>query len=206
MSKELIRIIEEMNHKELNTQLALQCAPLLTGNKLSNLLIVDISEKNKVIKMFRNTGLSLFILFQTETRVTFLLYRRCKLVKHLHQTDVKELMIKLGYSQYELRFILMELKARYQYYMQQKEAFPHELGLILEYPVKDVIGFMENQGKNFLYTGYWKVYHNLPNALEVFERYTQAREMVLRMVLEGFPILQILEQYYPESRLEQVAG
>ena len=34
MSREVLEILEKMDKKELKTQLALQCAPLLTGIKL----------------------------------------------------------------------------------------------------------------------------------------------------------------------------
>ena len=43
MSREVLEILEKMDKKELKTQLALQCAPLLTGIKLSNLLTVTKS-------------------------------------------------------------------------------------------------------------------------------------------------------------------
>ena len=36
--------------------------------------------------------------------------------------------------------------------------FPHEIGVFLGYPLADVIGFIENRGKNFTACGYWKVY------------------------------------------------
>ena len=34
MSREVLEILEKMDKKELKTQLALQCAPLLTGIKI----------------------------------------------------------------------------------------------------------------------------------------------------------------------------
>ena len=40
MSKEVFQMVEELNQEDLQTQLALQCAPLLTGIKVSNLLII----------------------------------------------------------------------------------------------------------------------------------------------------------------------
>ncbi len=40
MSKEVFQLVGEMDREDLQTQLALQCAPLLMGIKMSNLLIV----------------------------------------------------------------------------------------------------------------------------------------------------------------------
>ena len=48
MSREVLEILEKMDKKELKTQLALQCAPLLTGIKLSNLLTVTKSNEEDV--------------------------------------------------------------------------------------------------------------------------------------------------------------
>ena len=50
-------------------------------------------------------------------------------------------------------FQMVEEK-RYACYMEEKGAFPHEIGLLLGYPVEDVLGFIRHQGKNYLYTGY----------------------------------------------------
>ena len=47
---------------------------------------------------------------------------------------------------------------RYRAYMNGSKIFPHEMGLLLGYPVEDVTGFMVHGGKNSLYSGYWKVY------------------------------------------------
>ena len=34
--------------------------------------------------------------------------------------------------------------------------FPHEIGVFLGYPLTDVVGFIENQGRNFTCCGCWK--------------------------------------------------
>ncbi len=200
MSTELIQIFKSMNQKELNSQLALQCAPLLTRNKISNLFIIERAEKNKVIKLFSNTPISIYVLYQTETKVTFLLYRRQELVCYLQNALVKAFMVSMGYKEFGIDSVLKELKIKYRAHMNLKEDFPHELGLILEYPVTDVCAFIENQGKNPLYVGYWKVYSNLPVALTIFEKYDMAKEMLIRMVSQGFDMNQILDIYYSSSR------
>ena len=54
MSKETLDLMLGLNRQELEIQIALQCAPLLTGRKISNLLTVD--------KRFRS-GCSVPVLF-----------------------------------------------------------------------------------------------------------------------------------------------
>ncbi len=36
--------------------------------------------------------------------------------------------------------------------------FPHEIGVFLDYPLADVIGFMENRGAGYRCQGCWKAY------------------------------------------------
>ncbi len=42
--------------------------------------------------------------------------------------------------------------------MENEQGFPHEIGVILGYPVEDVIEFEKHQGKNCKYCGCWKRY------------------------------------------------
>ena len=53
--------------------------------------------------------------------------------------------------------------------VQQKD-FPHEMGVLLGYPLEDVKGFINNRGRIFLYTGYWKVYSDLQQKMDLFGR------------------------------------
>ena len=55
MSKEVFQIIEELDQEDLQTQLALQCAPLLIGIKIANLLIVRNRNAKDVFEMEMST-------------------------------------------------------------------------------------------------------------------------------------------------------
>ena len=151
MSREVLEILEKMDKKELKTQLALQCAPLLTGIKLSNLLTVTKSNEEDVKDLFRNTEITVHTLYQTKHRTIFLLFREKQLLAYLNEEDVKETMRLFGYQTLRLIDIFEKLCARYQKYMKDHLSFPHELGLLLGYPVEDVLGFIRNEGRNYLY-------------------------------------------------------
>lgn len=70
-------------------------------------------------------------------------------------------------------------------YYAGRAGFPHELGYILEYPLRDVEMYIKNQGQNSLMTGYWKVYDNLEKAKETFKKYDQVREQAIADVMAG---------------------
>ena len=76
-------------------------------------------------------------------------------------------------------------------YVEKRWEFPHELGVILEYPVEDVKGFIDNRGKNCLMERYWKVYHNRERAEEIFRQYDQVKETAMREIVSGCTLSQV---------------
>ena len=192
MSEEIIRLIGCMDQTELDTQIALQCAPILAGIKLSNILIVRLENKERVTELFSKTEISCEILYLSTKRVTFLVYRKEVMSEYLKSMKIKEYMNLQGYYSTKMEAILTELSNRYQSYMERCAQFPHELGLLLGYPIEDVRSFVENQGKNFLFTGYWKVYHNPEETRKLFEQYSRATEKFMGLIHRGFKMNQII--------------
>ena len=64
-------------------------------------------------------------------------------------------------------------------------AFPHEIGLFLGYPLADVIGFIENNGENYLCSGCWKVYSQQRDAEESFCRFKESTAAFETLFDEG---------------------
>ena len=171
MSQEIYEIVKGMDLENIETQLALQCAPLITGLKVSNLLIIPKGNEEVVKRILNRTGISFYRLIQTRTKTTFLLFRRNELEEFLSDENVKNVFIRAGYKSLQIGKILRTFSLRYEAYMQGDKSFPHEMGLLLGYPVEDVVGFVENNGKNFLYSGYWKVYENQKAKVKLFDKF-----------------------------------
>ena len=53
------------------------------------------------------------------------------------------------------------------------------------YPLADVEGFIRNAGRDYLLSGYWKVYHDPDRARELFRAYDRARDCAVRELLQG---------------------
>lgn len=87
--------------------------------------------------------------------------------------------------------LLKRLSNRIMMYCGGQIEFPHEIGAFLEYPVEDVRGFLENKGENFLYSGYWKVYHNPSKTIKLFEYFDIVREWTLREIMNGKTIREV---------------
>ncbi len=202
MSEETFGIMRMMDMEGVETQAALQCAPLLAGLKISNLLHVGASQKEEVFRMFEGSPVSCRLLYQWKNRVALFLYREKSLKRYLSGGKVQALLNSFGYE-YEgmdLEPVMEKLSSRYQKYMERKASFPHEIGFLLGYPPEDVTGFIENQGRNFLYSGYWKVYGDPAKARRVFEEYDRAREAVIRMAGNGRGIKDIMAYYHDRKR------
>ena len=96
-----------------------------------------------------------------------------------------------GYPADDFSAMLHRLFSRVEQYSRGEIAYPHEMGAFLEYPIEDILGFMENDGENFSFYGYWKVYHNEQEMTQLFQRFDEEREHVLQEILEGKTIREI---------------
>lgn len=192
MSEEVFLIVNQLNRDGLEAQIALRCAPLITGIKMSNLLTVSEHHCSEVRRIFKGSGISSCVLYRSRQKVTYLLYRREWLEGSLMKKAAAAMMRDFGYRTMSLYNILRELAQRYRLYMERSGPFPHEIGLLLGYPPEDVSGFIRNQGKNFLYSGYWKVYVSPTETIRLFEQYDRATEEVIRLVSRGISIQNLI--------------
>ena len=166
-------------------QTASQCAPVIAGIKVSNLLILEGVSPLTIMRLLDGTGLSFDYLYSGCNRKVWLVYWLEGMEEILARPESQTFLRLLGYRDFSSSAVLAHLKERYQAYLCRGEAYPHELGLLLGYPLADVQGFMKNRGKNYLYSGYWKVYSNAEDAKKTFARYTQVRQEAVRFVREG---------------------
>ena len=189
-------MVLQNNTEWLNEQIAMQCAPLLAGLKPSNLLIIPMGMEAVLRHSLRGTRIAMYLLSEYDGKQVFLLYKVNELIVYLTEQNVQRLLLDLGYEGGELYSLLQRVSKKYTAHKQEKEAFPHELGLLLGYPAVDVKGFMEQAGKNFLYSGYWKVYGNVRETVLLFKEFGRAKEYVVRLVKQGYSIAEIMAMYY----------
>lgn len=205
MSQEVFELVQGMDLKSVETQIALQCAPLISGLKMSNLLIVSAEDETLVRMILRKSGISFYRLLKSGEKVTFLLFRREWLEAYLQQKEVRAVFVAEGYQDYILGNVFRTFQERYKRYMNGGDCFPHEMGLLLGYPVEDVQGFMENEGKNFFYSGYWKVYADVQEKIKLFQKFETAKETVIQLLSYGVGIRDIIDIYNEEHELRQKA-
>lgn len=194
MSQEVYEMIKRMDREKIETHLVVQCAPMISGIKISNLLIVERSMAAQVRRVLNRSGISWFLLLENEEKVTYLLYCKEELEDYLKEKNVCQSMKRFGYENLDLSVVLSQFQKRYESYMSQRGGFPHEMGLLLGYPVEDVEGFIKNQGRNYLYSGYWKVYGHVEEKVALFERYEEARKLLLQFLAKGFCVKDMIAE------------
>lgn len=190
-----ISMLKEIDSSGADAKLAFQCAPVITGLKISNLLVVPTKCAFCIAEKFEGTSVDARVMFASEKSTALLLYRRGALESYMNEAEVRDMLMTFGYGDETLEEILDRVGAKYRDHCFWGMEFPHELGLILGYPPQDVAGFIAHSGKNFLYNGYWKVYGDVNGARERFAMYDKARSDAVRLVACRRSPLELLDKY-----------
>lgn len=192
MCPEVFEIVQKMDISSVETRLALQCAPVITGIKPANLLIVSSGDELTINRILKDTSLHYYRLFPQDNKTIYLLFEHSLFMMYLYKPKVQHMFQAYGYGDLTLNGILETFQCRYETYRRNGGDFPHEIGLLLGYPIEDVEGFIANKGKNYLYAGYWKVYENVEEKKLLFEAYESAKDGVLLLVANGYKMKSII--------------
>lgn len=195
MSFDIVDIVKCMDNSSVSLQLALQCAPVIAGIKISNLLTIQTKKLRELSEILKKTNLSFRVIYPGRERLVILVYREEELRKYLVSEEVEGFISGLGYKTSDISEMFPIFVRRYIRYMEIKKDFPHELGLFLGYPVEDVEGFIRHNGKNYLYSGYWKVYKDADTKIKLFKNYEKVQTEIVRMLYEGIDIICIIAYY-----------
>ena len=171
--------------------LAIHCAPILSGSKAANIMTVTVHEFDRIGYLLQGTGIRYRFLKTKGDKGILYLYREKRLRQYLEQEEIQEFLSEYGYDHVDIAKMLNLLSKRIQLYNDQEAVFPHEIGVFLEYPLGDVKGFLANEGKNFMYSGYWKVYQDLQGAVRRFIQYDMERELTIQALMQGKTIREI---------------
>lgn len=173
------------------------CAPTLAGIKPGSLFCfcaMDVSEIHQCVMdwdtLLKPFGVRMQILKERLERNACIIYvyRPVALCRQLRNPAICSFLKKNGYSNVGLDGMLQHLIERFEH----DEEFPHEIGVFLGYPLCDVIGFIENHGKNFTCCGCWKSYSDPVVAQKRFDRYHACTSDYKEKYGNGIPIIQLI--------------
>ena len=185
MNKDISRTFEAV--------LVRQCAPTLAGMKPGSIFCFNhsplevsrqkVCEWNKQLEPF---GLTVQILLERpgSSSVIVFVYRRDRLEQMLSDDAYQSFLAEAGYERTNLDGLLEQLSYR----LRTQPEFPHEIGVFLGYPLRDVIGFIENHGRNFTCCGFWKSYGDPAEMQVCFACYRRCIQTYVAMFEQGIPI------------------
>lgn len=178
----------------LEHRLIEHCAPTLAGMKSANLFNYFFSSKETTLmeleeinEKLNTRGVYVIAMLWKEGSVLVYAYRHTILEKELQQSGVKELLAEYGYKDCNVKSCLAHLKKR----LYHCKCFPHEIGIFLGYPLPDVIGFINNKGKNCKCCGLWKVYCNECETRRLFDKLNRCTKIYLQVFANGRSITQM---------------
>ncbi|MDO4633928.1 MAG: DUF3793 family protein [Eubacteriales bacterium] len=179
---------------DMESYLINNCAPTLAAVKTANLFSMPcVSEEDLNAQLMvwneklRTRGVAIFILRRYRDRALLYVCRRSRLQKDLKKTGVSRFLKQYGYEELSADAAIARLTER----MNAQEEFPHEIGVFLDYPLGDVIGFIKNAGKNYKCSGCWKVYCDECTAQKQFAAYRKCGEIYHRLWVNGRSIMKL---------------
>lgn len=186
--------------RNFETVMIEQCAPVLAGLKPAGLFRYETSDSSDLARRVRswNTqlcskGLRVEVLkgcIRTHQYLVYV-YRESRLRAILVDDAIRSFLAQEGYtlpaSPEDFGKLIRQLSRR----LCCASEFPHEIGVFLGYPLPDVQGFIQNQGRNFTCCGCWKAYGDPELAQRHFAQLNKCTAVYLRLFHSGTPITRL---------------
>lgn len=173
-------------------QLVRSCSPTLAGLKTGNLFRYrcqrgtrrEIGEWSQCLK---EKGIRIKVIRREEEYVLVYVYRVDMLEKDFRNPDIRQFLSDSGYDCSDIDGSIRILRQR----MCHGE-FPHEVGLFLGYPLHDVLGFINNCGRDCRFCGCWKVYDNEHQTKEQFVRFKACQKEFIAKFDSGVGLIEMI--------------
>ena len=165
-----------------------QCAPTLAGLKPANLFLYQPSGDREAVydaaanwtRELAPYGVTVCILKECRSQPSFLIYvyRKAWLGRILSERMTLSFLRMWGYrTSGGCDELLRQLSER----LCLEQEFPHEIGI-----------FIENDGRNYAFCGYWKAYFDPASAQKRSDQYRKCTSIYKQMFKNGTPILRLI--------------
>lgn len=180
-----------MNVDPLECNIVKNCAATLAGLGTAGIFNADCPDPMCLENRLRELNLRLSpkgvkaeVLFFRKNTALIYVYRPSRLARCLKEPEAQELLSRYGYVHAGMSDSLEHLRERFW----ESSGFPHEIGIFLGYPAYDVRQFIENNGRNYLCCGTWKVYSQEEKARCFFARVRKCTEIYRKALENGMSI------------------
>lgn len=173
----------------LQTLIAYHAAPTLLGIKPATLICPAADGRNlgQALKqcahcLGRDFGVELAGLHNRAGALLILVYRSRLLRSVLAAREVVELLAEAGYDaeSADVEGLLETLRCKCG-----GQCFPHEIGVFLGYPPRDVRAFMTQGGRGARASGCWRIYGDEERAKRRNEAYRRCKQRAAELLVDG---------------------
>ncbi len=186
-----------MRVQDFEYMLLYHCAPTIYGVKSAGLFSVPhLTELERsqaeafCADAFGEYGPKIRVICSCERNTLFYVYNERLLSERLADPETIRFLSERGYGGCSVCEDFLDVLSQK---LARKNGFPHEIGVFLDYPLEDVIGFIKNEGHGFIMNGYWKVYGDSEKAARRFASFTQCRRSALSKLEGGMSFDEILK-------------
>ncbi|MDA8429681.1 MAG: DUF3793 family protein [Geobacteraceae bacterium] len=178
----------------LTAHIMMECSEVLAGVKPANLIslvnrtrpcgrnLYELWQRHHEELATRLGNLSCRVLQTRQRALLLLCYNHDHLERHLSHAGIRALLRKSGYGVGAPCETLLEILCRR---VGGKNIFPHEIGLFIGYPAKDVAAFMGLVKLPFTCQGPWKIYGDPTESLDLAKQYRRCRQKMSAVLASG---------------------
>ncbi len=191
----------------LTAHLMLECSEVIAGAKPANLVsLVNRTRPcgRNLHQLWQHHGdqmaeriphLEILVLKTRDRAVLLLCFDRQHLMHHLSHAGIRALLSKAGYAaEASTDQLLQQLLDR----IDASSGFPHEIGLFIGYPPKDVAAFMGLVNLPFTCQGPWKIFGNPARSLYLADQFRTCRMRMNALLASGdHALLQLQSPGHP---------
>lgn len=170
------------------------CSPTLAGLKPASLFSCSMAAEESLLEEIRELNMKLgkrdiviSVMTKKDGRALIYVYRKSMLKKAIENEETLKFLKDYGYRNLTFEKAVARLKNR----LAESDGFPHEIGVFLGYPLGDVKGFIENEGRNCKCVGCWKVYCDECEAVRTFEKFKKCTGIYRNLYEKGRSVLQL---------------
>lgn len=201
--KKFLQMQEDTNNVDFFCKwLAVELAPTIYREKPATLLNLMDTSKSPMKTLWLSHGQDLlansnvkWLLLKEEADSLKILFYHVELLNEFVTDDHNRRFLQtFGYDDgMNLEELLAYFKERFQ------SICPHEMGILLGIPLKDVRGFMGISGECHTCQGMWKVYGDPVSSLSMMQRMEDVKSKVADWMMEGQGVIGVLDGSWAQS-------
>jgi len=149
------------------------------------------ASEREVVRAFSqglsSLGVNLDLVGLRKGRLQLLVWREDLVAQVLNDADSRAFLVSRGFGCSDVGTLMSQLRqALCDFHLGVTSAYPHEIGLVLGYPLEDVRGFIRHDRE--VARGPWRVYGNVKEARRRFDRLRRSQEAYQRLYEQGMTL------------------